>query len=274
MKPRDDSVLRKACVAVLQPVVAMLFSVGLRWQDYLSVSRKVFIRAAREGVCSSDKRKLTSVIANLTGIPREEVEGEVAALSDGEEYSAEAPLNEIRILTGWHRDRDFTNAFGGPLPLPVDGPVPSFRALVDRYGTDADPRELAKNLIDNSSAVINEGGELVATRAYFIPENSGLAFLESCSANLRFHSDTLRQNLLSDQAVRRFEGIAISDRAAPDASEAFRSFINRRAEQFLEEIDTWLDEYSLHPNDLSTTPTLLGVGIYAIDGSNQKGTLS
>jgi hypothetical protein len=49
-------------------------------------------------------------------------------------------------------------------------------------------------------------------------------------------------------------------------------FVDRAGQRFLEEIDAWLADHCVASNDVNKTPISLGLGVYAIEGANSKGS--
>ena len=90
--------------------------------------------------------------------------------------------------------------------------------------------------------------------------------------NLFDHANTLSNNVTGDAKQRRLEGFAVDDQIHPDSVEAFRAYLDERGQQFLEEIDDWLNQHRIDPNESEATPVRLGLGVYAIEGQLPKGT--
>jgi hypothetical protein len=90
--------------------------------------------------------------------------------------------------------------------------------------------------------------------------------------NLFDHANTLSNNVAGDNKIPRLEGFAVDDQVNPDAVEEFRTYLDERGQQFLEEIDDWLSQHRLDPNESEATPVRLGLGVYAIEGQLPEGT--
>lgn len=272
MNSYTHSELRNQCSTLLRPLLSMLVVQGVNWQDFSRVAREQYVSIAREELSSPGQLSTDSVVAAVTGLSPEEFPTDAFADEFVCPGVSTVTVDASSALSGWHHDDAFRNGYGGPLPLPMEGPVPSFRALFDRYCKGKCRQSVIDSLVDAGSVERNAEGRLVARRRFYIPPATETAHMEQCSANLAEHARTVGKNL-AGRSEQRFEGLAICDRAAPDAVEAFHKFIATRAQRFLEEVDDWLDEYSLHPDDLSTTPRKLGLGVYTIEGNTEKGTM-
>ena len=177
-----------------------------------------------------------------------------------------------RLLSGWHQDNTYLDAIGRPLPLPEDGPAPSFRALFNAYGGDTPEQTLLKELRSAGSIDQDDDGRFVARRRYHMPGELDEGALRFLGTNLFDHARTLAGNVSDTDTPKWLEGFAVDDRVDPEQAEAFRAFIDARGQQFLEEVDAWLTAHPADANDSKHPPIRLGIGVYAIAGPLPEGT--
>ena len=176
------------------------------------------------------------------------------------------------MLTAVREDPDYTDDNGEPLPLAVDGTNPSFQSLFSAYGGDTPEQTLARELLKAGSVEEDSKGRYVAKRRYHMPVEMDTGGIRFFGTNLFDHANTLSKNVTGGNELRWLEGFAVDDHVHPNAVEDFRAYIDERGQQFLEEIDDWLSQHRLDPNESETTPVRLGLGVYAIEGQLPEGT--
>ena len=174
-------------------------------------------------------------------------------------------------MSGWHQDPQYTTSQGEPLPLTGSG----FQSLFEVYGGDTPEQTLIRELVSAGSIETDGEGRYVATRRYHMPANMDVGNIRFLGTNLHDHAQTLSNNLSADGSPKRLEGFAVDDRIDPAAIDKFREFIDQKGEQYLEDVDKWLNRHRLDAtNSKKTSPVRLGLGVYAIQGDLPKGTLS
>ena len=132
-----------------------------------------------------------------------------------------------------------------------------------------------KELVNAGSVEIDADGLIVAKKRYHLPSPMNETFISYLGTNLYDHAQTLSNNLAGDaESSPRFEGFAVDDRIDPRAVPEFKKFIDSRGQQFLEEVDDWLNDHRANNSTQNSVPARLGVGIYAIDGTLPAGTQS
>ncbi len=266
------STLRSSCRALLRPIASVVLKCGMTWREFSELSKSVFVSVATDEFGIRGRPTNVSRVSILTGISRKEVKRQRDLLDEPEAAVSPKTTDATRLLSGWHQDPDYTDAGGDPLPLLPDGTNPSFRSLFDKYGGDTPEQTLARELLKAGSVETDDRGRYVAKRRYHMPvemDHGGIRFF---GTNLFDHANTLCKNVTGGDDVRWLEGFAVDDHVHPDAVEEFRAYIDQRGQQFLEEIDDWLSQRRLEPDDSKTTPVRLGLGVYAIEGQLPKGT--
>ena len=133
---------------------------------------------------------------------------------------------------------------------------------------------MIRELLSAGSAEKDDDGRLVAKRRYHMPADLDLGKLRFFGTNLFDHAATLANNLAGDGRPKRLEGFAVDAEVDPSQVDAFREFLDRRGQAFLEEVDDWLASHRIDSEDADASPARLGLGVYAIEGPLPKGTLS
>jgi len=266
--------LRNACSALLRPIASILMQSGMTWKEFSDLSKAVFVSVATDEFGIRGRPTNVSRVSILTGISRKEVKRQRELLAAHTPSASSKTTDATRLLSGWHQDPDYLDGEGSPLPLSASGPAPSFATLFEVYGGDTPEQTLLKELKSAGSVEEDDTGRLLAKRRYHMPAAMDLGLLRFFGTNLHDHAETLRNNLAVNGGPKRLEGFAVDDRIDPAAAAEFNAFVDRRGQQFLEEIDAWLAEHRVESNDTKSRPVRLGLGVYAIQGSLPKGTLS
>jgi hypothetical protein len=274
MEQDIKTTLRNACQALLRPIASVLLRSGMTWKEFSDISKTVFVSVASDEFGIRGRPTNVSRASILTGISRKEVKRQRDLIDAATPASSSKTTDATRLLSGWHQDPDYIDTDGQPLPLPASGPAPSFESLFEIYGGDTPEQTLIKELSSAGSIEGDSDGNFCARRRYHMPANMDVGNIRFFGTNLFDHAQTLSNNLAQQGEARRLEGFAVDDRIHPDAVDAFTRFVDQKGQQFLEEIDAWLSQQRVDADDTQTTPVRLGLGVYAIQGSLPKGTLS
>ena len=264
--------LRSACRALLRPIASVVLKCGMTWREFSELSKSVFVSVATDEFGIRGRPTNISRVSILTGISRKEVKRQRDLLDEAEVPVPPKTTDATRLLSGWHQDPDYTDKDGEPLPLAADGTNPSFQTLFSTYGGDTPEQTLSRELLKAGSIEQDSQGRYVAKRRYHMPVEMDPGGIRFFGTNLFDHANTLCKNVTGDNELRWLEGFAVDDHVHPDAVEEFRTYIDERGQQFLEEIDDWLSQRRLDPNESETTPVRLGLGVYAIEGQLPEGT--
>jgi len=229
----------------------------------------VFVAVAAEEFGLRGRPTNVSRIALLTGMTRREVrryrESEVE--TPVEDVRAEDDLNHAsRVLAGWHLDREFIDEVGQPRALDAKGEGATFEQLVRRYAGDIPVTALTKELLRSGSIQRMTDGRYRALRRFYMPRAMDGQAVERAGAVIADLAATVEHNLSRDAAEPpRFEGRAQSRHVDPRQLPAFRAFMEREGEAFLERCDEWLSAHEAQLGEGAPVAALrLGVGVFAI----------
>lgn len=256
----------QACLRWLRPIARWLLKSGITWKEFAELSRTVFVAVAAEEFGLRGRPTNVSRIALLTGLTRRDVRRyrESPLLEAAVARGAEDDLNHAtRVLAGWHLDTEFIDEFGRPRALPASGEGATFSALVRRYAGDIPATALAKELLLSGSVVRADDGRYKAVRRFYMPRAMDGQAVERAGHVLADLTTTLEHNLSRDAAApSRFEGRAQNRHVALEHLPAFRAFMEREAQGFLERCDEWLSSHEAV--DTSAPRLRLGAGVYMI----------
>ena len=271
MESNIKKTLRSSCQALLRPIASVVLRCGMTWREFSEISKSVFVSVASDEFGIRGRPTNISRVSILTGISRKEVKKQRDLLAEPWDAVSPKTTDATRLLSGWHQDPDYLDDSGLPLPLPATGMNPSFRSLFERYGGDTPEQTLVKELLGADSIAKDAEGRYLALRRYHMPVKMDAGRIRFFGTNLFDHGTTLCNNVAGEATQRLFERFAVDDQVHPDAVDEYRQFLDERGQQFLEEIDDWLAQHRVDPNESELTPVRLGLGVYAIEGQLPKG---
>ena len=260
----ERSTLLSACRTWLRPVARWLLRSGITWKEFAELSRAVFVATATDEFGIRGRPTNVSRVALLTGLSRRDVRkarlADVAA--DTAEAADDALNHASRVMTGWHRDAEFLDAAGRPLDLPMSGEGASLESLLRRYAGDIPATALEKELLRSHTVERMADGRYRALRRYYMPSPMDGLAVERSGSVLADLVATVEHNLASaGREPTRFEGRAQNRRIDPRHLPAWRAFMEREAQGFLQHLDDCL---STHEADGEGVAIHLGTGFYTI----------
>jgi len=264
--------VRSSCRALLRPIASVVLKCGMTWREFSELSKSVFVSVASDEFGIRGRPTNVSRVSILTGISRKEVKRQRDLLAEPASPNPTKSTDATRLLSGWHQDAEYVGSDGKPLPLKPTVGTSSFQSLFGTYGGDTPEQTLLRELLKAGSVEKDDQGRYVAKRRYHMPVEMDAGSIRFFGTNLFDHANTLCNNVTGDTDERRLEGFAVDDQIHPDAVEEFRAYLDERGQQFLEEIDDWLSQHRLDPNESESTPVRLGLGVYAIEGQLPEGT--
>ena len=271
------SVALVACRAALKPLVRILLKHGVMHREFVELSKHVYVEAAREDYGLRGRPTNVARMVLLTGMDRKEVTRvknllERRSEPDSARSTPQTQDRISRVLSGWHQDREFLHADGAPLALALEGPTPSFAALVKRFGGDVPASTILAELKRTGAANVAEGTVRVLRRNYRL-DTVDTAALERVGSVLRDLGTTVVHNLYrAPREESRFEARATNVRIPRSALPAYRKFVYSEGQAFLEKVDAWLTAAEVaESGPAARGAQRVGVGLYWIQSHETTG---
>jgi hypothetical protein len=257
---------------LLQPVVRLLLKSGITWKEFAEVAKTVFVQVATDEYGIRGRPTNLSRVAILTGINRREV------ARQRQHGKTELPAQPLflnaaqRLLSAWYQDPDYLDTTGQPRAVPTDGPPPSFADLCSRHSGDLPASALLKELRSVGAVNANAAGEWVAVARTYIPLQMDPDKIVRAGDVLNDIGTTVVYDLNPPRGEPlRFERRAENDTIDPQAVPAFRTFLEKEGQAFLEKIDDWLTRHAVaQGTHTSRKPIRLGVGMYHIQTETES----
>jgi len=257
----------------MRPIASLLMRCGMTWKEFAELCKSVFVEVASEEYGIKGRKTNVSRTAILTGVSRKEVKRQRDLLDAEVPVASGKTTDATRVLSAWHQDESFLDKHGNPQDLPLEGAGASFAELLRRYGGDIPSGAMLKEL-KHANVVEEVGdGKLRAISRYYMPVRLETESLLRAGGVLRDLAATLNNNVTPAAGEEpRFEGIAVNDEMDPSVVPAFRDFMDKEGQKFLEKLDDWLTERSSR-DSAQKEHVRLGIGVYAIeDHSNSRGS--
>jgi hypothetical protein len=245
---------------MLRPIVRLMIGMGFSARDFIEVTKTVYTEVATKEYGKRGRNANTSRVALLTGLTRREVARLQKVSYQDPLFLADpvAPLGHV--LASWHQQAEFLDEHGRPKVLALK---PTFMDLVNEHRGDVPATTVVKELLAHNAIEIRDDRVKALTR-YFMPFELKPQAVERFGRVIGDVGDTIYRNLLlEDRSKASFEGRASNELVAVTSADAFRKFLDRRAMEFLEEVDNWLSD---HSDPEAQESTRLGVGVYTIGG--------
>src|SRR5882672_4230283 len=256
---------------LLVPIARLLLKSGVTWKEFSEVARRAFVHVATTEFGIRGRPTNGSRVAILTGMTRREVRRQRDRLQFDPQPEAGYMSKASRVLSGWHQDRDFSDANGEPRALEIDAGELSFAELARRYGGDIPPGALLKELQSGDAIARLPDGRIRASKRVFLPRPMEPAQIRLWASVLQDIGATLEHNLTRDKVnAPRFERRALSLRVDRHALPAFRQFLENEGQAFLERVDDWLTQHQAGTDDADNA-LRLGAGVYHIEDVSLRG---
>ena len=253
----------------LKPVVYVLLRCGLTFREFSELAKASYIEVATARFGKRGRPTNVSRTAMLTGLTRRDVRLMRERLAAATEtppipYASKAS----QILSAWHLEPRFQDKRGRPARLRLEGPGATFEELLKHCGAgDVRPTTVLKELVN--AGVVRQGkdGRLQALARNYIPQAMDEQIVRLWGTVLGDLANVYVHNMSrSARTPTRFERAAKNERIPVTAEAAFRKFLEREGQAFLERVDAWLTEHQLAEGQASadTPTTRMGAGLYQI----------
>ncbi|HHH44283.1 MAG TPA: hypothetical protein ENK49_09110 [Gammaproteobacteria bacterium] len=262
MSDSIQQTLSTAVLAILRPLVRVLLRNGIAYGSFAELVKKTYVEVAFSEFAPDTGKQTISRVSALTGLTRKEAR-RINGLEQPDQRESEQRYNRaVRVLSGWVNDPEFHTAEGKPSDLPLEGEHRSFAALVKKYSGDVPTRSMLTVLL-SASAIEKTGDGIRLVKPVYVPGNDPadkLAILGTDTAEL---IATIDNNIVNEAQGLRFQRKVSNARIGSDALPGFRKLSARKAQQLLEQLDTWLSRHESNSAEQDSEPGhYVSLGIY------------
>jgi len=239
----------------------------MSFKAFLDIAKHTYVEVAATEFGIPGKKQSVSRIALLSGLTRKEVQRLLEAPAANDSEAGERYNRAARVVSGWVRDADFSDADGKPKVLALqDGPQDraSFAELARRFSGDIPFRAVLDELLRVGVVEkLDEGTIQLKTRAY-VPESGDADKLNILGTDVSDLVTTIDHNLQHGTADPFFQRKVMYDNVPVEALQEFRRLSGAQAQALIERLDKWLSQHDrdTHPGTTGTGRTRTGIGIY------------
>src|SRR4030066_916745 len=162
--------LSAAVPPLLRPLVRLLLRNGVPVGTCYDLAKRVYVDVATEEFGIPRRKQSKSRVSIITGLSRKEVL-RVKRLPGTDDMGALQRYNRAaRVISGWGRDRNFTDESGDPIDLPFEGGNASFKRLVRFYSGEAPARAALDERLRVGAAEGTSGGKIHLLERSYVPK--------------------------------------------------------------------------------------------------------
>jgi hypothetical protein len=267
-KPRVGQALAAALARILYPVFRIVLRNNMSFKAFLDIAKRAYVEVAANEFHIPGKKQSVSRIALLSGLTRKDVQRLLEAPAATDSDAGERYNRAARVVAGWVRDAEFSDAAGKPRALALqDSELPNqatFADLVRRFSGDIPFRAVLDELL--RVGVVEKLGDSTVelkTRAY-VPESGDADMLTILGTDVADLVATIDHNLQRGGNDPFFQRKVMYDNVPVEALEEFRRLSNAQAQTLLERLDKWLSQHDrdTRPGTSGTGRVRTGIGIY------------
>jgi hypothetical protein len=225
----DQTDLLGALSTLIEPMATLAVAHGAPLAAVQDLVKMAFVDAARRAHPDLPGHGAVSRISTATGLHRREVT-RLMQLDRAALPARRSPASQV--FTRWQSDPALKDRQGQPLPLPRQGPAPSFEALVQAVTRDVHPRSLLDELCRLGLARLDGEAVHLVTDAVFVPEGDTARMLAYLGSNVGDHLRAAVANVVSDKPPH-FEQAVSADGLSPQSLEAFGQIVRTQWKDLL-----------------------------------------
>lgn len=258
--------LQIALGKILRALARLVLRFGMSYEQFDELARQAFVKVAEQDFALQGRKQTDSRIAVVTGLSRKEVKRLRELERDTNEHATPVQYNRAaRVLNGWLRNRDYQDAAGSPLVLPVEGKDVSFTGLVRAHGGDIPVRAVLDELIRVGAVLRQEDGRVRVLHQAYVATGDIADKLMILGTDVMLLIDTICHNLNSE-ADQGYLQLKLSyDNLPAEALPLLQRIAAEDGRGLLQQLNRWFADKDRDANPQATQGTgryYAGVGLY------------
>ena len=230
-----------AITNLLRPLVMFLLRNGVPYQTFADIAKRVYVDLATEKFDIPGRKQSKSRVAILTGLSRREVL-RVKRLPAQDDLGALDRINRAaRVISGWVRDRRFSDESGQPTDLPFDGGNVCFLQLVKSYSGDAPARAVLDELMRVGVVERTPDGRIRLLERSYIPKTREIDKIGILGSDTAYLIGTIDHNILRPEAPF-FQRKVTYDNLPIEALPKLKEQVGEEGQALLERMDRLMSE--------------------------------
>ncbi len=258
-----NTVLNKAILQLLRPLVRILLRNGISFYVFSDLARWVFADVAFKEFAIKGRKQTTSRVSVITGLSRKEVQRQRQLEAPEEKDAYERYNRATRVISGWVREPLYTDRQGAPLQLPLSGAKNSFSALVRQFSGDMPVRAVLDELLHVGAVRLAKDGSIKLQARAYLPGADKKAKINILGVDVADLISTINHNLDKDNTPL-FQRKVSYDNVPTEFLDAFKQLSATESQAMLEKLDRWLAarDRDGNPGVRGTGRKRVGLGIY------------
>lgn len=253
--PHTTHILSAAVLRLLRPLVRLLLRNGMPYGAFADLAKRVFVDVAMREHALPGRKPSISRAAVITGLTRKDIQ-RVLQLELAEDAEAMAQYNRAaRVLSGWVRDQHYVDAEGNPLPLSLEGDIPSFAALVRQFSGDIPARAVLDELVRVGAVVREADGAIRLVARAYVPQTGEREKLPILGTDVGELITTIDHNLTCVPGEAYLQRKVAYDNLPVEVLAFLRELTGEQGQALLEFFDQWMAA-----RDRDTSPSAPGTG--------------
>jgi hypothetical protein len=261
MSDTVQNILNDSALKILRPLVRVLLRNGVSCGSFEELVRKAYVDEAFALGVRSQVKTTTSSVSAQTGLSRKEVK-RLSELQDASNTDIEQKYNRaVRVISGWVNDEKFTDASGVAKILPLDDEADSFSALVKQYSGDVPTKAMLDLLVAAECVQLKDNKAELIKHAY-VPGKDSAEVLRILGSDTNELLNTIDHNLTAKDDDKRFQRKVSCAVFNKDMIAEFKNMSSEQSQSLLEELDAWLSQNEVEPDDENASYVSLGIYYY------------
>lgn len=269
MSDTINQILTKSALQILRPLVRVMIRNGVSTGSFEELVRKAYVDEAFSIAAKNQQKTTISSVSAQTGLSRKEVK-RLNELSSTPNTDVEQKYNRaVRVISGWCNDANFIDAQGKAKTLPIEDKSDSFTALVKQYSGDI-PTKAMLNLLIAADCVKVKNNSVQLIKHAYVPGKDSAEVIRILGTDTNELINTIDYNLTALENNKRYQRKVSTAVLNKNAIEEFKKISQHQSQTLLENLDTWLSQNEVEPDDENPCYVSLGIYYYEQSCSGEK----
>jgi hypothetical protein len=268
MSDSINNILNKSALKILRPLVRVMIRNGVSCGSFEELVRTAYVdEAFAIGKNLKTKTTISSVSAQ-TGLSRKEVK-RLSELEADNNVDVEQKYNRaVRVISGWANENNFIDANGDAKILSLNGSDDSFSALVKQFSGDV-PTKAMLDLLIAAGCVTVDADKVQLIKQAYVPGKDSAEVINILGTDTNELLNTIDHNLTAQESDKHYQRKVSTAVLHKDAIKKFRKLSNKQAQALLENLDAWISQNEVDPDDDNARYVSLGIYYYEKDPSGE-----
>ena len=223
MAEHSKTLLGRAVVTILKPLVRILIRNEVTVGDFSELARQVYVDVAFDRFAIPGKKMTFARAAVLTGLSRKEVVRLASLRGTGGSLTRLSPNRAQRVVHGWMNDPEFLTMRGQPRVLPLRGEPRCFADLVARYSGDITSGAILDELLRNEMVWRDHRNGIHLKSLGYIPQHDELEKVHVMAVSAADLLGTAAHNIESGDGEPLFQRQLVYPDVSADTAARFRT---------------------------------------------------